>query len=97
MLSLIVFILASIGFTQIVVREFVFSKVRDIVQGYSGEDGVLTSFINCATCVGFWIGLLLTLVCPALLTINVCLIAKVMLGAGISAIVNKTYTLYFQN
>jgi len=51
-LSLVYFILASFGLTQIVVYGTIFEKVRP-------TEGMLGTLFHCPMCVGFWSGVVL--------------------------------------
>lgn len=80
-MSLIIFILASLGMTNIIVRENIFAKIREFIDKklpYS----MLNKIMTCLTCCGFWVGIILTLLFPSL-GINW------LIGGCISSICNK--------
>jgi len=54
--ELFLFIITSVGITNIVVNGGIFESFRDFVSGFSSFLGEL---VNCSTCAGFWIGIFL--------------------------------------
>lgn len=65
MTTLIIFIIASIGLTNIIVREYVFEWLRKLINKWFPHS-ILNKLINCETCMGFWVGLVLALLFPAI-------------------------------
>ncbi len=62
-MSLIIFILCTLGVTNIIVFGEIFDRPRnwvDRVFHYS----MLNKLIQCTTCMGFWVGLGLSLIFP---------------------------------
>ncbi len=77
--DLIIFILASIGLTNIIVNSNIFKPVREWMELQSEALGEL---FGCVTCVGFWVGLFL----PMFYFDMPCLI-----GGAISSISNYVF------
>ena len=60
----VILILASLGLTNAVTREFVFEWLRKLVSRINPE-GPLEKLFSCETCMGFWVGLMLAPFAPA--------------------------------
>lgn len=82
-MDLLIFILATLGMTNIIVFGSIFEKPRnwvDKVFPYS----MLNKLLNCTTCIGFWSGIFLSLVFPFGI--------HWFIAGCISSIVNSTYS-----
>ena len=55
MLNLLLFILFSVGLTNIVVNASILENIRERIEGENETFGKLT---RCMLCTGFWVGLL---------------------------------------
>lgn len=64
-MNLIIFILATLGCTNIIVNEYVFAWFRNWITKVFPKS-LLRKLIDCATCMGFWVGVVLALIFPAL-------------------------------
>lgn len=65
MVGLVIFILAALGMTNIIVREGIFLKQREWLDKTFPRSFV-NKAIQCPTCAGFWVGLILSLIFPTL-------------------------------
>lgn len=83
-MDLIIFIICTLGATNIIVFGSIFDKPRnwiDKVFPYS----MLNDLIQCTTCMGFWVGLVLALIFPSF-GLNF------FVAACISSFVNMVYS-----
>ena len=62
-MSLIIFILVAYGLTNAIVYESVFAWLRNFIEKWFPYS-MLNDLINCPTCTGFWVGILLALLFP---------------------------------
>lgn len=83
-MNLIIFILACLGATNIIVFGEIFEKIRDFIER-KFKYSLLNSLINCTTCMGFHVGWILALIFPVL-GLNW------FLAACIGSIVNNIYS-----
>ena len=90
MLQLIIFILITLSITNIIVREYVFEWLHQLK-----KPKFITKLISCPTCLGFWIGIIITLLLPGLIPIEYSLLIKIGIGGLISSICNKVLGLLF--
>lgn len=63
MIALILYLLCSFGLTNIIVREDIFRRIRELIAKYKCLS-FISSILQCETCTGFWIGLLLFWLMP---------------------------------
>ena len=62
-MEFIILILASLGITNAITREYVFEWFRDWLERMLGDCAV-TKLFGCETCMGFWVGLALAPFAP---------------------------------
>jgi uncharacterized iron-regulated membrane protein len=58
---MILFMLASIGMTNIIVESYIFSGIRDFVKKWFPEK--ISRVLDCHTCSGFWCGIICGIFC----------------------------------
>lgn len=63
MIGILLFILASVGMTNIIVREYVFEWLRNWINKVFPYS-LLNKLFQCETCMGFWVGLFISLMFP---------------------------------
>ena len=59
MLSLIIFLIVSLSIVNIIVYEYVFQWLRDLVIRKIPKS-LFFSLLNCPVCLGFWVGTLVS-------------------------------------
>jgi uncharacterized protein (DUF2062 family) len=62
-MDLLLFVLCSISLTNIIVREYIFQWMRNIIKKIFPYS-LLNKMIHCETCTGFWVGVALSLIFP---------------------------------
>lgn len=73
MLELIIFILATIGMTFIIVIHYIFKWLREYL--FKINPTFLGKGIKCTACVGFWSGIIIRLIQTKMFTIDLFLYA----------------------
>lgn len=53
MVNFLLFLLAGVGMTNLLVNSSIFAGLRDIIS----KIGFLGALISCMTCTGFWVGM----------------------------------------
>lgn len=59
-MELLIYILITFGFCNIIANGNIFEPIKSIISNYSIW---VFELLNCVTCLGFWVGLFLTLIC----------------------------------
>jgi len=89
MIGLILYILICLSITNLLVCEYVFEWLRKLIDKYF-KYSLLNKLIRCQTCMGFWIGCMITYSMPNLLPqISDVFIINIIVGGLISSITNK--------
>lgn len=55
-MSVLIFILATIGMSHIIVESEILASFRAAVRAHFGEASKITYMVNCYQCTGFWSG-----------------------------------------
>lgn len=65
MFTFLVFALAALGCTDIIVNEYVFAWFRNFIDKYFPYS-LIRQLIHCEICMGFWVGVVIAILFPAL-------------------------------
>jgi len=84
-MALIVFIIICVSATNIICNEFIFEWLREFIDKHF-KYSILNKIIKCETCLGFWIGVIMTFLFP---TFGL----NWFIGGLISSICTKTYVI----
>lgn len=87
-MNLLIFILASMGLTNAMVEENIFAWLRNLVKKYFPYS-LLNDLVNCQVCMGFWVGIGLSLIFPFGVHWFLC-------GLISSAVIKLIYTIIYK-
>lgn len=86
-MELLLFILASLSFTNLIQNEVIFSWLRKLIKKLNYK---VYEFVICPVCFGFWVGIGLSF----FFNLHTNMYMNIILGGLISSIMNKILAKY---